>query len=210
MESMNQANVIWSPLQKTAFRFAFIGFGLFILIENNGAYPFWGQLMELYSVEVLHHFIPWVGKHILDLSHEITVFTNGSGDSTYDYVMVFTIFVMAVLGASLWSILDRKRENYIMLFYWLTVAVRFYVGMMLISYGLVKVFKLQFPSPHLLRLTSTYGDSSPMGLAWTFLGFSEGYNLFMGLAEVAAVLLLFRRTVTFGAIISLMTTANVM
>jgi hypothetical protein len=49
-----------------------------------------------------------------------------------------------------------------------------------------------------------------MGLAWTFLGFSKGYNLFMGIAEVAAVLLLFRRTLTFGLIITLMTTANVM
>jgi hypothetical protein len=55
-----------------------------------------------------------------------------------------------------------------------------------------------------------YGNSSPMGLAWTFLGFSKGYNMFMGIAEVAALLLLFRRTVTVGAIITLMTTANVM
>src|SRR5690606_13107281 len=43
-----------------------------------------------------------------------------------------------------------------------------------------------------------------------FLGFSKGYNLFMGLAEVAAGLLLFRRTMTFGAIITLMAAANVM
>jgi hypothetical protein len=49
-----------------------------------------------------------------------------------------------------------------------------------------------------------------MGLAWTFLGFSRGYNMFMGIAEVAAVLLLFRRTMTAGAIVTLMTTANVM
>jgi hypothetical protein len=49
-----------------------------------------------------------------------------------------------------------------------------------------------------------------MGLAWTFLGFSKGYNFFMGIAEVAAGLLLFRRTMTFAAVITLMTTANVM
>jgi hypothetical protein len=92
----------------------------------------------------------------------------------------------------------------------LTVAIRFYVGLMLINYGLFKVIQVQFPPPSLYRLTETYGDSSPMGLAWTFLGFSKGYNLFMGIAEVAAVLLLFRRTLTFGLIITLMTTANVM
>lgn len=81
---------------------------------------------------------------------------------------------------------------------------------MLISYGMVKVFKLQFPSPGLYRLTQPYGESSPMGLAWTFLGFSKGYNYFMGIAEVLAGFLLFRRTLTAAAIITLMTTANVM
>jgi hypothetical protein len=81
---------------------------------------------------------------------------------------------------------------------------------MLISYGLVKVIQLQFPAPGLYRLLQPYGNSSPMGLAWTFLGFSRGYNIFMGIAELAAGLLLFRRTTTAGAIVTLMTTANVM
>jgi hypothetical protein len=49
-----------------------------------------------------------------------------------------------------------------------------------------------------------------MGLAWAFLGFSKGYNLFMGIAEVLAVLLLFRRTMIVGAIITLMAASNVM
>ncbi|MGY0037489.1 hypothetical protein [Pedobacter sp. NJ-S-72] len=81
---------------------------------------------------------------------------------------------------------------------------------MLIKYGMAKIIKLQFPFPSNYRMIQAYGDSSPMGLAWTFLGFSKGYNLFMGIAEVMGILLLFRRTLTIGAIIALMTTANVM
>lgn len=199
----------WSMLQKVAFRFVFIFFLLFIIIVNNGTYPFWGYLMK-YPTEWLHRFIPWVGKHILNLSYDITVFTNGSGDTTYDYVILFVILVAALIGTLIWSGVDRRSSNYQKLYYWLTVAMRFYVGLMLINYGLVKVIKLQFPTPGVYRLSQLYGDSSPMGLAWTFLGFSKGYNLFMGMAEVAAVLLLFRRTMTAGAIITLMTTANVM
>lgn len=199
----------WPPPQKIAFRFAFLFFGLFIIIQNNGAFPFWGVLMK-YPTEWLHQFIPWVGRNILHLPEEITVFTNGSGDTTYDYVIIFTIFVTAVLGAVIWSFVHRDARDYQRLYYWLTVAIRFYVGLMLINYGLVKVIKLQFPYPSFYRLTQPFGEASPMGLAWTFLGFSKGYNLFMGLAECAAVLLLFRRTMTFGAIITLMTTANVM
>jgi hypothetical protein len=199
----------WSNTQKIGFRFVFILFSLFILVNNNGAFPFWDVIFA-YPTELLHTLIPWIGKHVLSLSYDITVFTNGSGDTTYDYLVVLTFAVFAALGTIIWSVLDSKRINYITLYYWLTMAVRFYVGLMLIQYGLVKVLKLQFPSPSLARLTQTYGDSSPMGLAWTFLGFSKGYNYFMGIAEIAAIFLLFRRTMTFGAIISLMTTLNVM
>lgn len=199
----------WSSFEKVIFRFVFLMLGLFVLLVNNGAYPFYYEIFG-WLVELLHSLIPWVGRHILNLPYEITTFTNGSGDTTYDYVLVFTIFCVAVVGALIWSLLDRNRKNYSTLFYWLTVAVRFYVGFMLFNYGMYKVIKMQFPFPGIGRLMQPYGNSSPMGLAWTFLGFSKGYNLFMGIAEVAALLLLFRRTVTVGAIITLMTTANVM
>jgi len=59
-------------------------------------------------------------------------------------------------------------------------------------------------------LTEPLGDMSPMSLAWAFYGYSYGYNVFMGIAESAALFLLFRRTTTFGAILTLVTLANVM
>jgi len=163
-----------------------------------------------YPQELLHVFIPWLGKNLLNIPYEITTFTNGSGDTTYDYVLLFFITILSGVGTILWTLTDRKADNYNQLLYWLTVAVRFYVGFMLINYGAVKVIQLQFPSPGFYRLTQTYGESSPMGLAWTFLGFSKGYNLFMGIAELMAGLLLFRRTVTIGAILTLMVAANIM
>lgn len=202
-------NSPWSTVEKIAFRFFFLVFALFIIIDNNGAFPFWDVLFRIPQMG-LHVLIPWIGKHILNLDWDVTVFTNGSGDTTYDYLIIFMIAVTAVVATVCWSVLDRKRTNYQVLYYWLTVAVRFYVGLMLFNYGLYKVIKLQFPSPALYRLMETYGDSSPMGLAWTFLGFSKGYNLFMGIAEVAALLLLFRRTMTLGCVITLMATSNVM
>ena len=199
----------WTLLEKVTFRFSFIYFLLFIIIHNNGAYPFWYKLMEI-PTEWLHKFIPWVGDSILNLSKPITTFTNGSGDTTYDFVIVFVIIIIAVIGTIVWSAIDRNRAHYKKLFYWLTVALRFYVGLMLVSYGLIKIVKLQFGYPSFSKLLQDYGTSSPMGIAWTFLGFSKGYNIFMGIAEVLAGLLFFRRTMTAGAIITLMTAANVM
>ncbi len=209
MEATTNYSLKWNPLEKIGFRFSFIYLLLYIVFQNNGAYPLWDVLMQKPN-EWLQKLVPWVGKHILHLPYDITVFTNGSGDTTYDYIIVLMILITAVVGTIIWSFFDRNRNNYIKLYYWLSVAVRFYVGLMLINYGLFKIIKLQFPSPSFYRLIQSYGESSPMGLAWTFLGFSKGYNLFMGIAEVMAGLLLFRRTLTAGAIITLMTTANVM
>lgn len=210
MEKSISQNPGWSVYRKTAFRFVFIFFSLFIIINNNGAYPFWGETVVRFIEGPLHIIIPWIGKHILHLPYDITIFTNGSGDTTYDYVIVFAIAIVSVLGTIVWSVLDRKRTNYTVLYYWLTTAIRYYVGLMLFHYGIIKVIKLQFPSPDIYRLSEPIGDLSPMGLAWTFLGFSDGYNFFMGMAEIASLLLLFRRTMTVGAIITFMTASNVM
>ena len=47
-----------------------------------------------------------------------------------------------------------------------------------------------------------YGDSSPMGIAWTFMGASKAYTMFSGFAEaIGGFLLFYRRTRTFGALL---------
>lgn len=199
----------WSKFERIGFRFAFIYFSLIIIFQNNGAYPFFGFLTQK-PIDLMQKFAPWLGKNILKIPYEIATGPNGSGDTTYDYLVVLIAFLTGVLGTLIWSVLDRKRTHYTKMYYWLTTGIRYYVGLMLISYGMVKVVQLQFPSPTFYRLLEPYGESSPMGLAWTFLGFSKGYNMFMGIAEVLAGLLLFRRTLTFGTIITLMTALNVM
>ncbi|WP_299683659.1 hypothetical protein [uncultured Dokdonia sp.] len=199
----------WSSVGKIGFRFSFIYFLLIILFQNNGAYPYFEYISEK-PIELMQSFATWFGKAVVGIPYDVNTGPNGSGDTTYDYLVVFIVFLTAVIGTLIWSLLDRKRTNYKKLYYWLTTGMRYYVGLMLIGYGLVKVIQLQFQPPSFYRLMETYGESSPMGLAWTFLGFSEGYNMFMGIAEVLAGLLLFRRTLTFGAVITLMTTMNVM
>ncbi len=199
----------WTKLGKIGFRFSFIYFLLIIIFQNNGAFPYF-DLIAKYPMQLMQKFALWFGENIVGVPYTINVGPNGSGDTTFDYLVVLVVFLIALLGAIVWSVLDNKRKSYDTLYYWLTTAVRFYVGLMLIDYGLVKVIQLQFPEPGFYRLLQNYGDSSPMGLAWTFLGFSEGYNMFMGIAEILAGLLLFRRTLTLGAVITLMTTMNVM
>lgn len=199
----------WSSIKKISFRFFFSYFALFIFTANNGTYPFYNSIAELLN-KLLYKVIPSIGENILGITYNIRTGPNGSGDTTYDYILVFTILVTSIFATIIWSLVDKKATNYKKLYYWLTVAIRFYIGLMLINYGVWKLIKLQFGYPSMQVLTQTFGESSPMRLAWTFLGFSKGYNIFMGLAEVAAIFLLFRRTLSFGLIITLATTANVM
>ena len=193
---MHQALVYplrWNLAQKPAFRFFFVYF-----------------LLYVFPVSTWNDVVPWVGRTILKLPYEITVFPNGSGDTTFNYVQVFCFVLLAALIAIVWSVMDRLRPNYNTLLYWLVVLLRYYLGFVMISYGFAKVFKTQFPFPDLMRLLQPYGQSSPMGLAWTFMGYSTAYNWFTGLSEViGGGLLLFRRTTALGAVILIGVIGNI-
>ena len=79
---------------------------------------------------------------------------------------------------------------------------RYYLATTMLTYGWIKLFPLQFPAPGPDRLLQAYGDSSPMGIAWTFVGASAGYQMFGGLMElVGGYLLFWRRTTFLGALV---------
>ena len=109
-----------------------------------------------------------------------------------------------------WSIADRRRKNYEKLLYWLVILMRYYVAAALVYYGLAKIFKTQFAFPNSDRLHQSFGDASPMGLLWTFMGYSTPYNIFTGLGEfIGGFLLFFRRTRLLGALITIAVMSHV-
>jgi hypothetical protein len=200
----------WSAPRKIACRFFVVFFILYVFLNPNGVLPQVDRVYEYY-IEPFHWLVVWIGAHILHLNKPITQFTGGSGDTTYDYIILLFIFFMAALSALVWSVIDRKARNYNNLFYWLTVIVRYYVGITMITYGAVKVIKLQFPGPSPDRLLQPLGTMSPMGLAWTYMGYSTGFNYFTGFAELTCGLLLFfRKTATLGALVGLVVAGNIM
>lgn len=187
------------------FRFAFIFFTLFAVLFNP-LLP-WSPIITSFTDKA----VIWLANEVLGFDYNISIGRGtGSGDTLYHYLILLLIVLIATAGSVVWSLLERKKNYYIHLNYWLNVLVRYYLALTLIHYGLVKIIKLQFTSPDLIRLLTPYGDSSPMGLAWTFLGFSDGYNIFMGIAELSAGLLFFRRTATLGALICVIVCANVL
>lgn len=198
----------WNPLRKIGFRFAFIYFLLYSFPFPLSTIPGISWLSNFYY-NFLAFLIPWVGNTFLGIE-EISTVPTGSGDTTYGYVSLFSFLCLAALGTLIWSILDRKRNNYERLSVGLIVWLRYYLAFFLLIYGFAKVFVLQFSDLSLFDLVKTYGESSPMGLVWNFMEFSDSYTIYTGMGEIlGGILLLYRRTVTLGCIVTIAVMATV-
>src|SRR5450755_3777773 len=199
-------NSNWTFNEKFAFRFCFVFFLLYIFPFPVNSIPFSNELLSLNQkiagwfdalLNVYYNFwhgiVSWTGKHVLHLSYSIVTFTNGSGDTTYDYVLFLIYINISLLAAIIWTLFDRKRNKYTSALYWLRVLVRYYLAIVLFGYGFSKVFHVQMPSPSLFQLVQPFGDKSPMGLVWSFVGYSRAYSAFTGWGEIISGGLLFFR-----------------
>jgi hypothetical protein len=208
---MDQTSVAseWAPAQKIFFRFVFVYLVLYNLPFPLNAVPIPGLDVVLGVFgEPWSTFVICVGKHVLHVT--ATVHRTGSGDTMLAYVEAFCILVLSVAAAAVWTLLDRRRPGYTRLHEWLRVYVRFSLATAMLSYGGYKVIMSQFAAPDPDRLIQTFGEASPMGLLWTFMGASRSYNVFSGLAEmISGLLLLTRRTTLLGALSSMAVMANV-
>src|ERR1700741_3471411 len=189
MENLNQSS--WN-IRTIGFRFIFAYFLLYILPFPLTILPVVGEWLYM-ATTATFKFTDSVYRSWLGDATSPLVAPGGSGDTTYNYIQLYVFLICALFIALVWTIIQRNRRHEEKLRGGLIVLVRYYLAMMMISYGLAKIFKTQFPFPFGDWLMQSYGDSSPMRLLWTFMGYSIAYNLFTGLAEfVGGFLLLFR------------------
>lgn len=208
----------WSLARRIAFRFACIYFLLYSFpaplqalfganyLPEWARYP-WGKLMGWYEIGSNAFFV-WIGKHCFDV--DVPINMTGSGDTTLAFVQLPTLLALALVGTLVWSLLARKATEHERAYDWLRIFLRYVVAVTMLGYGLYKVFPLQFGTLRLDRLMEPYGESSPMGILWTFMAASVPYTMFGGFMEaLGGVLLFWRRTTTFGALVSIAVMSNV-
>jgi hypothetical protein len=148
-----------------------------------------------------------VGDSILHV--QVILQPTGSGDTMRAYVGCLCAAIIAAAAGFLWMIMGfivhvwkPSWSGNDFLYRLVRVLLRFFLAEMLFGYGFAKVFPLQFPEPSSYRLNEQLGDMSPMGLLWTFMGFSALYQMFTGAVEVLSGLLLTTRRTTFlGALL---------
>ncbi len=196
----------WSLPARVGFRFCLLYFGLFCLSTQIAT-----SLIPIPDVELpdpatlwpMRQIVSWTAVHVFHLANPAYADT-GSGDRIFDWVLSFCLLVIAALATALWSLLDRKRENYAQLHRWFRLVIRFALAGQMMSYGLAKAIPLQMPYPSLTRLVQPFGSFSPMGVLWTSIGASQAYEIFAGCAELlGGLLLIVPVTATFGALICL-------
>ncbi|MBF6328414.1 hypothetical protein [Nocardia transvalensis] len=88
---------------------------------------------------------------------------------------------------------------------WSHLTVRVTLSLLMIGFGMVKVVPAQFVTFTLPgRMLVTVGESTSAGMLWKFMAASTAYTIISSAVEVlGGILLIFRRTVLLGALVSM-------
>jgi hypothetical protein len=199
----------WSPGLRIAFRFVCSYLPLSAYLGPLSFLPGTGGATRIY-LYFWQAVLPWVAKHLLHLHRPLDLLQDGGGDNTASFVKLLSMGILAAVATLVWTLLDRKRGDYRRLHAALRLYVRYLLGFVMFNYGMIKVIQTQFLPLSAWRLEEQYGDLSPMGLLWTFMSYSVPYNVFTGGAEaLGGLLLLFRRTTTLGALLTVAVLSHV-
>jgi len=196
---------VWHPFTRFAFRFGFAYFGLYSLVSHIPVYMFvlpntlpgqgLGTLWPIFGLT------SWSAAHLFGITTPL-VYTGNSRDTNFFWAQFFLVLLVAVVATVVWSIFDRRRENYDSLHKWFRLFMRFALAAQMLYFGMVKVIPTQFPPPSLLTLVAPAGNLSLQGFLWSSIGASQPYQIFTGIVEVlGGLLLLAPRTTMLGATI---------
>jgi hypothetical protein len=185
---------------RVALRFAVIYTILYVLPFPFDALPGIDRAAAAY-VKTRTDVAVWFGLEVLGVP-KFPVGRGPSGDTTVAYIWLLLSLVIAAIAAGIWSVARPRAAHHAWTLAWLRVGVRYVLAANMLAYGWVKVLKSQFPFPSPSALLVSYGESSPMGLLWRFMGYSTVYSTFVGVCEVVGgALLFFRRTSLLGALL---------
>lgn len=136
--------------------------------------------------------------------------TSHSGDTTFDYVRIGTLLILSIFLGLIYLLTLKNKFPMQRLRNITFLYAKYYVGLFMINYGIAKLCEGQFSMPSYGKLEQTFGNSSPMGLLWTFMGVSKPYTIFIGCSQIfSGYLILFKRTQTVGLLLTTVIMINV-
>lgn len=164
---------------------------------------FLGDFQKETSLLVFGNLTNWISKEIFKTGNARIDF---SSDSISMLVMVFVLLILSFVTALL---LKRRFSRQILFFSKEIVIV--YLAVVLMKYGLDKVFKAQFYLPEPNILYSRFGNLDKDILFWSLMGTSRFYSISTGIVELlASLMIIFRKTRVLGLLISVGILVNIL
>jgi uncharacterized membrane protein YphA (DoxX/SURF4 family) len=202
MNSVDSTNS-WSIIQRAAFRFFFLYFLFYCFPFPFDSIILLKPIVQSYF-NLLDFIVTSTGTHLLHVPVQVAFpGFDKVDDSYYGVTFLFIALSIALFGALIWSLLERRQTNYIHLKSWLQLYLRYFLAATLLGYGFAKFFPSQFQEVTASRLIMEVGEQTPMLLAWNFMGYSIAFTRITGVIEIlAGLLLFFRRTTTMGALVA--------
>lgn len=190
--SSEKENIIFKkPYESILFR----GLFLFVTVTSIPFYP--SFYLKDYSESFQTKSHPF---RIIDVVSQNNpwFFNNADGKNYVGWLI--TLLISIAIGA-VWHFFDKKRKDYDQLTYWFYVIVRYGLALRMSWFAIAKVFPVQMPFPTISQLNTNLGEFTPGKLYWLTTGVSPFFEVFAGVFElIATVLILFRRTTTLGAL----------
>ncbi|ACT92859.1 hypothetical protein [Dyadobacter fermentans] len=192
----------WPEWQKVLFRIAFVFF-LAMSIPNS---PTWYTDLVTFDWTRLHY------RDVYDIARfgsGLDLFGRTIFGSTLEGYATWIITLLASIAVgAIWTVIvkvvKREPKDYNLLYYWLRVVVRYRAGIGIIGFGYTKLMPTQMPYPSYGLLNTNFGDFTLQKIYWLSVGIVPWYQVFAGVVELTAgILLFFRGTTTLGAILLL-------
>jgi hypothetical protein len=186
MSFFNHAPVSWNSTNKLILRFLFIYIFLQVIPLDYAFY-----------IDLLSSGVGEKGFYALFKIASYSPHFYGLNSYLSWLLFAFIALVGSFLGEKIYR---NQPQDFDKLYYWLRVILRYRLALVAIAYGLIKVFPLQMPYPSLSNLHTNYGDFLPWKIYFHTTAIAPPFEIFLGAVEViAGLLLLYRKTVTFGA-----------
>lgn len=168
-------------------------------------------ILFLCSLPFPFELLPELGKDFSGLLFPlVTIFASllnvelvhtWSSDSVIYYIQAIPVLFISIL--IYWLITKLRKNNIEHLSHHLHVVISIALSFFLFKYGFIKIFQHQFYTIEPNIAHTPVGQLSKDILFWSSMSTSKFYNLFMGVTEIiAGMLLLFHRFRFLGSIIA--------
>lgn len=199
------ANENWPLWQGLALRFITC---FLLLALLTVAYPHsWLPL----PAQLLHQPFDWLAQATGSAIFGVGFKSRTVSDSIGMQVHFFNLLWLSAFGAAWWSLSGARRIGSNKVAAFLVIIARYFLAWQLLRYGFNKIFKWQFFLPEPNIQYTELGRLSRDILYWSVMGTSRTYSVFLGSVEaLAALLLLWRKTSLFGALLAAGVLVNVL